>query len=189
MERTYAFPEQMSSSSTTGKSQAQNSMEDYLCRTYLTQPPRRQVVVGGLFSVVSDGYEKAGLAPADSRCRLARLAAATTSDWLAVDSWEASQPEWTPTRTVLEHAQLRMDELKNLSVGDFNKVLNSDVTFDKFNVLELEDPRFGEISGRLQLLTILRIYIKFKCNRHFFAYFVSESAHFSSQSQHAFFDE
>ncbi|VEL24623.1 unnamed protein product, partial [Protopolystoma xenopodis] len=70
-----------------------------------------QVVVAGLFSPVGDGYSKPGLAPAATRCRLARLACASTSDWLAVDAWESRQPNWTRTRVVAEQLASRLNSL------------------------------------------------------------------------------
>ncbi|KAL3314708.1 hypothetical protein Ciccas_006668 [Cichlidogyrus casuarinus] len=79
--------------------------------------PRRQIVVAGVLSPVSDAYAKSGLAPVDSRLRLARLACASTSDWLAIDSWEASQPTWTRTRLVAEHLQRRLDTLHRTPVA------------------------------------------------------------------------
>ena len=105
--------------------------------------PRRQVVVAGLLSPVSDAYKKAGLASSASRCRLARLACATTSDWLAVDSWEASRGEWTPTRLVLDHAQARLQQITQQLDSASEAADETTETPSE----SLEDPRFGEVSG------------------------------------------
>ncbi|CDS42898.1 nicotinamide mononucleotide adenylyltransferase [Echinococcus multilocularis] len=111
--------------------------------------PRRQVVVVGILSPVSDAYAKEGLASAASRCRLARLACATTSDWLAVDSWEASRTQWTPTRCVLERIRARMhrifQHLDGVEGSESVAVAGTEaVTFD---LNDFEDPRLGEILG------------------------------------------
>uniref|UniRef100_A0A5K3FAX8 Nicotinamide-nucleotide adenylyltransferase n=2 Tax=Mesocestoides corti TaxID=53468 RepID=A0A5K3FAX8_MESCO len=117
------------------------------CQSSKLRPkPSRQVVVAGLYSPVSDAYSKAGLASAGSRCRLARLACSTTSDWLAVDSWEASRPDWTPTRRVLERIQTRLQRIsRSLSVdeasGEGIPIVEPEA------LAEIEDPRFGDVSG------------------------------------------
>ncbi|VDO81449.1 unnamed protein product [Schistosoma margrebowiei] len=61
------------------------------------------VVVGGIFSPVSNLYEKKGLLPASIRVELTRLACISASDWLAVSNWECSQSSWLRTRVVLDH--------------------------------------------------------------------------------------
>ncbi|THD21144.1 Nicotinamide mononucleotide adenylyltransferase [Fasciola hepatica] len=71
--------------------------------------PRRQVVVGGVFSPVSDAYNKAGLAPAHIRVELVRTACVTASDWLRVNPWESQQSQWTRTRAVLDQLQSVLD--------------------------------------------------------------------------------
>jgi len=60
-------------------------------------------VVGGYLSPVSDAYKKAGLAPSVHRVRMCDIAAEETSNWLMVDPWEALQPQYSPTATVLDH--------------------------------------------------------------------------------------
>ncbi|VDL90691.1 unnamed protein product [Schistocephalus solidus] len=124
IEKTWSFPSQSSS----GEAGSTNSGEPLdpareLCQAYLTQSPRRQTVVAGIISPVSDAYAKPGLAPVESRCRLARLACATTSDWLAVDTWEASQSDWSPTRLVFEHIQGRLNRLAELSPEEVDRLL------------------------------------------------------------------
>ncbi|KAF8562520.1 hypothetical protein P879_11605 [Paragonimus westermani] len=73
--------------------------------------PRRQFVVGGILSPVSDGYAKPDLIPSAVRVELARLACQFHSDWLVVDNWEASQPTWTRTRIVVDRLQSLIDEI------------------------------------------------------------------------------
>ena len=60
-------------------------------------------VMGGYLSPVSDAYEKKGLAPAEHRINMCRLAAEETSEWLMVDPWEATQPDYMLTAKVLDH--------------------------------------------------------------------------------------
>ncbi|VDO02527.1 unnamed protein product [Rodentolepis nana] len=107
--------------------------------------PRRQIVVAGVISPTSDGYSKAGLASAESRCRLARLACSTSSDWIAVDSWEASQPNWTPTREVLEHLQARLTRISRQLSSEAGSSMRTNSP-EGSKVDNLEDPRFGEPS-------------------------------------------
>ncbi|VDM30591.1 unnamed protein product [Hydatigera taeniaeformis] len=111
--------------------------------------PRRQVVVVGILSPVSDAYAKSGLASAASRCRLARLACATTSDWLAVDSWEASRCHWTPTRRVLERIQERMHRISQglEDVASVESVVAERTEAANSDLNDLDDPRLGEFLG------------------------------------------
>ncbi|KAL9578534.1 MAG: hypothetical protein Q9212_005657 [Teloschistes hypoglaucus] len=60
-------------------------------------------VVGGYLSPVSDAYRKAGLASADHRVAMTRIATEQSSKWLDVDPWEAVQKEYQPTAVVLDH--------------------------------------------------------------------------------------
>ncbi|KAI4107362.1 MAG: hypothetical protein L6R37_001723 [Teloschistes peruensis] len=60
-------------------------------------------VVGGYLSPVSDAYRKAGLASADHRVAMTRIATEQSSQWLDVDPWEAVQKEYQPTAVVLDH--------------------------------------------------------------------------------------
>uniref|UniRef100_A0A0X3P473 Nicotinamide mononucleotide adenylyltransferase 1 n=1 Tax=Schistocephalus solidus TaxID=70667 RepID=A0A0X3P473_SCHSO len=124
IEKTWSFPSQ-SSSGEAGSTSSGEPLDPAreLCQAYLTQSPRRQTVVAGILSPVSDAYAKPGLAPVESRCRLARLACATTSDWLAVDTWEASQSDWSPTRLVFEHIQGRLNRLAELSPEEVDRLL------------------------------------------------------------------
>ncbi|KAI0152707.1 nicotinamide mononucleotide adenylyl transferase [Xylariaceae sp. FL1272] len=79
-------------------------------------------VVGGYLSPVSDAYKKAGLAESHHRVRMCELAADETSNWLMVDPWEAIQPEYTPTATVLDHFE------NEINGGERGGVLNADGT-------------------------------------------------------------
>lgn len=69
-------------------------------------------VVGGILSPVSDAYGKASLIDSKHRVEMCRLAC-EEDDLISVDSWEASQPHWTPTLQVLNHFndQLKQDPL------------------------------------------------------------------------------
>eukprot|EP00108_Taenia_solium_P012446 TsM_000898700 transcript=TsM_000898700 gene=TsM_000898700 len=151
VEKTWSFQQQhqKQKSSRTDNDEGRRTKKGYSLPSQHLLKPRRQVVVVGVLSPVSDAYAKAGLASAASRCRLARLACATTSDWLAVDSWEASRCHWTPTRRVLERIQARMHRIsQNLDgvVGD-ESVVAAGTGAAIFDPNDLEDPRLGEISG------------------------------------------
>ncbi|CAI2728239.1 unnamed protein product [Schistosoma spindalis] len=79
----------------------------------------RKVVVGGIFSPVSNLYEKKGLLPASLRVELTRLACISASDWLAVSNWECSQSSWLRTRVVLDHIYSVLNNTySNLSNND-----------------------------------------------------------------------
>ncbi|KAL8834610.1 MAG: hypothetical protein Q9170_003686 [Blastenia crenularia] len=60
-------------------------------------------VIGGYLSPVSDAYRKAGLASAEHRVAMTRIATEQSSTWLDVDPWEAVQKEYQPTALVLDH--------------------------------------------------------------------------------------
>ncbi|KAL8965025.1 MAG: hypothetical protein Q9183_004073 [Haloplaca sp. 2 TL-2023] len=60
-------------------------------------------VIGGYLSPVSDAYRKAGLASADHRIAMTRIATEQSSRWLDVDPWEAVQKQYQPTAIVLDH--------------------------------------------------------------------------------------
>jgi nicotinamide mononucleotide adenylyltransferase len=60
-------------------------------------------IMGGFFSPVSDAYLKPGLVVGRHRVRMCELACERTSNWLMVDSWEALQPDYSPTALVLDH--------------------------------------------------------------------------------------
>ncbi|KAK4471244.1 hypothetical protein MN116_004690 [Schistosoma mekongi] len=83
-----------------------------------------QVVVGGVFSPVSDMYGKNGLLPASIRVELTRLACISGSDWLAVSNWECSQSSWTRTRVVLDYIHNTINEIY-LNLID-NEEINTD---------------------------------------------------------------
>ncbi|KAL8660103.1 MAG: hypothetical protein Q9226_000095 [Calogaya cf. arnoldii] len=60
-------------------------------------------VIGGYLSPVSDAYRKAGLASAEHRVAMTRIATDQSSKWLDVDPWEAIQKDYQPTAIVLDH--------------------------------------------------------------------------------------
>jgi len=60
-------------------------------------------VIGGYLSPVSDAYKKQGLAAAEHRVNMCKLAIDKASNWLMVDTWEAESPEYQPTALVLDH--------------------------------------------------------------------------------------
>ncbi|KAM5377307.1 hypothetical protein ACJZ2D_005126 [Fusarium nematophilum] len=67
-------------------------------------------VVGGYLSPVSDAYQKKGLAPANHRIEMCRLAT-ENSKWLMVDPWEAESPTYIPTARVLDHFDYEINEV------------------------------------------------------------------------------
>ncbi|KAH6629024.1 hypothetical protein C7974DRAFT_393669 [Boeremia exigua] len=60
-------------------------------------------VVGGFFSPVGDAYKKAGLASANHRINMTRIAVKESSTWIGVDPWEPLHKEYMPTVKVLDH--------------------------------------------------------------------------------------
>lgn len=58
-------------------------------------------MLGGYMSPVNDAYAKPGLAPARHRLHMADLAAAG-SKLIMVDGWEAQQPGYCRTLTVMQ---------------------------------------------------------------------------------------
>ncbi|KAH8689537.1 nicotinamide mononucleotide adenylyl transferase [Talaromyces proteolyticus] len=60
-------------------------------------------LMGGYLSPVSDAYRKAGLASAEDRISMCRLAVDEGSEWLMIDPWEAFHKEYQPTAVVLDH--------------------------------------------------------------------------------------
>ena len=74
-----------------------------MCRDHLTQEGYE--VVGGYLSPVSDGYKKKGLLSSVHRIAMCE-AAASDSEWIKVDSWEAEQKEHTLTRPVMDRFQV-----------------------------------------------------------------------------------
>lgn len=59
-------------------------------------------VVKGIISPVGDAYKKKGLIDAFYRVDMAAIAT-DGSDWITVDSWESTQPEWLETAKVVRH--------------------------------------------------------------------------------------
>lgn len=69
-------------------------------------------VVAGYLSPVNDRYAKLGLASADHRVEMCRLATTETSEWLMVDPWEARQPRYLPTAQVLDHFDHEINQVR-----------------------------------------------------------------------------
>jgi nicotinamide mononucleotide adenylyltransferase len=61
-------------------------------------------LLGGYVSPVNDAYGKEDLINASHRIQMCQLAL-QSSTWIMVDPWEALQPCWQSTRTVLQHLQ------------------------------------------------------------------------------------
>ncbi|TGZ67672.1 hypothetical protein CRM22_004661 [Opisthorchis felineus] len=114
VERTWSIPptrfqaQRSSSSGSPGQTHSEHKPHSWV---YSQTLPKRQIVVGGIFSPVSDGYNKRDLAASSVRVELLRLACQFNSDWLAVDPWEALQPNWTRTRLVADCLQARLDQI------------------------------------------------------------------------------
>ena len=68
-------------------------------------------VVGGFFSPVGDAYKKAGLASAQHRINMTRIAVADSSNWIGVDPWEPLHKEYLPTVKVLDHFDHELNEV------------------------------------------------------------------------------
>lgn len=68
-------------------------------------------VIGGIITPVSDAYGKRSLVSSQHRLEMCRLAS-ENHPFVTVESWEATNPLWTPTLKVLQHfkAQLQADE-------------------------------------------------------------------------------
>jgi nicotinamide mononucleotide adenylyltransferase len=68
-------------------------------------------VVGGFFSPVGDAYKKAGLASAQDRINMTRIAVEDSSKWIGVDPWEPLHKEYLPTVKVLDHFDHELNEV------------------------------------------------------------------------------
>ncbi|KAH7069991.1 hypothetical protein BKA63DRAFT_92947 [Paraphoma chrysanthemicola] len=68
-------------------------------------------VVGGFFSPVGDAYKKAGLASAEHRIKMTRIAVEDSSSWIGVDPWEPLHKEYLPTVKVLDHFDHELNEV------------------------------------------------------------------------------
>jgi nicotinamide mononucleotide adenylyltransferase len=67
-------------------------------------------VVGGYLSPVNDSYRKSGLVSARHRVAMCELACRRSSDWVMLDPWEATQPDYTPTAAVLDHYKAEIND-------------------------------------------------------------------------------
>jgi len=72
-------------------------------------------IVAGFLSPVTDAYKKKGLVAAHHRVKMSELAT-ESSDWIAVDTWESSQPVYQTTIVVLDHLHFCLN--KNLKQGE-----------------------------------------------------------------------
>jgi nicotinamide mononucleotide adenylyltransferase len=68
-------------------------------------------VLGGFFSPVGDAYKKAGLASAQHRINMTRIAVEDSSKWIGVDPWEPLHKEYLPTVKVLDHFDHELNEV------------------------------------------------------------------------------
>jgi nicotinate (nicotinamide) nucleotide adenylyltransferase len=68
-------------------------------------------VLGGFFSPVGDAYKKAGLASAQHRINMTRIAVEDSSEWIGVDPWEPLHKEYLPTVKVLDHFDHELNEV------------------------------------------------------------------------------
>lgn len=68
-------------------------------------------VVGGFFSPVGDAYKKAGLASAQHRINMTRIAVEDSSKWIGVDPWEPLHKEYLPTVKVLDHFAYELNDV------------------------------------------------------------------------------
>lgn len=79
-----------------------------MCKDWVKENTQFEIVAGYL-SPVSDAYKKSGLATANHRVEMCRLATQESS-WIMVDDWEAIKEEYTRTALVLDHFQLELNE-------------------------------------------------------------------------------
>ncbi|KAI9296558.1 Nucleotidylyl transferase [Neoconidiobolus thromboides FSU 785] len=69
-------------------------------------------LIAGYFSPVSDKYQKEGLAKSEHRVNMCRMAVDSTSNWLMVDDWEASQPTYQRSVLVLDHFDKEINQVR-----------------------------------------------------------------------------
>lgn len=79
-----------------------------MCKDWVKENTRFEIVAGYL-SPVSDAYKKSGLATANHRVEMCRLATQESS-WIAVDEWEAIKEEYTRTALVLDHFEEQLNK-------------------------------------------------------------------------------
>ncbi|KAF2074893.1 hypothetical protein CYY_003812 [Polysphondylium violaceum] len=72
-----------------------------IARDKMNQTGKYQVI-GAYLSPVGDAYKKATLIPAKHRIEMLELGL-QDSDWMMMDIWESNNPEFTPTRIVMDH--------------------------------------------------------------------------------------
>ncbi|XP_051148505.1 nicotinamide/nicotinic acid mononucleotide adenylyltransferase isoform X2 [Andrographis paniculata] len=95
---------------------------------------RELIVVGGYMSPVNDAYKKKGLVEAKHRIAMCKLAC-KSSDFIMVDSWEASQSSYQRTLTVLSRVKTLLGERANVSIESLKVMLvcGSDL-LESFNI-------------------------------------------------------
>jgi nicotinate (nicotinamide) nucleotide adenylyltransferase len=128
-------------------------------------------VIGGFASPVSDGYNKKGLAPIEHRLNMVDAALASSS-WVAVDRWEGSNPQWTPTVLVLRHFQEQIDQFAGSDPKTGRKVrlmllCGSDL-LDSFNTPNLWAHQDMRKRMRLKLLCTRRLHLSIFDDANFF---------------------
>lgn len=78
---------------------------------YCKLPESDFEVIGGFFSPVGDAYKKAGLASAQHRINMTRIAVRDSSQWISVDPWEPLHKEYLPTVKVLDHFDYELNQV------------------------------------------------------------------------------
>ena len=73
--------------------------------------------MGDYLSLVSDVYEKKSLVAADDRINMYGLTAEETSEWIMVDLWEATRPDYMLTANALVHFEHDINHVTGGGVG------------------------------------------------------------------------
>ncbi|KAJ3195312.1 hypothetical protein HK101_000502 [Irineochytrium annulatum] len=83
-----------------------------MARDYIVDQEKFELLAG-YFSPVSSSYEKEGLAAYTHRVAMCQKAV-EDSDWIMVDGWEASQPEYIRTAPVLQHFDTEINDRRDV---------------------------------------------------------------------------
>ncbi|EGG22569.1 nicotinamide-nucleotide adenylyltransferase [Cavenderia fasciculata] len=75
------------------------------CNNHTGDNGKKYHVIGGYMSPVGDAYKKATLIAAHYRLQIVNLAV-MSSEWVMMDKWESMNLDFTPTRQVLDHFHL-----------------------------------------------------------------------------------
>ncbi|KAM9995816.1 hypothetical protein ACTFIY_002008 [Dictyostelium cf. discoideum] len=78
-------------------------------------------VIGGYLSPVGDGYDKKTLIESSHRTTMVELSI-EDSDWLMMDRFESDKPIFTPTRQVLDHIKLNVENYLNINKNIICKI-------------------------------------------------------------------